>query len=225
MAIEGRIELVFNFSDLTRRATAEQKRILLELFSKNQKRIEGVLKGKFLEEIEASSTYQELKAENGVLRVEFGLATPSKTLFGITKTLIEKVKVNVKRASVENDNYILPIQFLILTLDLNGVLKSPDASYISVNSKGESTNVPWLDWLLTADGGVVVLGYQVMVGNFSNNRWSRTGQAIMRKAAGGVYSVSPQYSSVADDNFITRAAQKAAEALPDIITKEVINRG
>lgn len=225
MAIDGRIELVFNFADLTEKVTAEQKRILLALFDKNSGRVEGVLKGKFLEEIERSSTYQELKAENGVLRVEFGLEFPSKTLFSITRTLLEKVKVNVRIAIVNNDDYILPIEFRILTNDLNGVLKSPDASYISVNSKGESHEVPWLNWLLTADGGVVVVGYQVMVGNFSGNKWSRTGQAIMRQARGGVYSVSPQYSSVIDDNFITRAAQEAANALPDIITKEVINRG
>ena len=65
-----------------------------------------------------------------------------------------------------------------------------------LTAQGASLN--WIQWLLERGNDIIVEGFHIEWGNFG-----RSGQARMKVE--GAWRVPPEYSGIADDNFITRA--------------------
>lgn len=78
--------------------------------------------------------------------------------------------------------------------------------------------VPWLEWLLLAGQSRVVQNYVIEYGNSVR---SRTGLAVMRKHPSGGFSVPSEYSGTDEDNFVTRALDKASNEILELIIAEM----
>lgn len=87
----------------------------------------------------------------------------------------------------------------------------PEAHYFSDGAKGGY--VDWLDWLLLRGTEVVISGWRIDYGMRYGLESSRTGDAVMKRAAGGSYSVPSAFAGTEQNNWITRAA---AQAEPEI---------
>lgn len=75
------------------------------------------------------------------------------------------------------------ISFTVTTDDLGQyVLSEVQGIYTSENSKGESTQIPWLDWLI--NGGRVSATVSIS-GDFADKVFSRSQRAIMTNPNGG----------------------------------------
>ena len=87
--------------------------------------------------------------------------------------------------------------------DYSDVLGVPAAQYLSVNAKGESTVVPWLEWLLLKGRSFVARGH---VYNPVSNVHSRTGFGLMKKKKTRIsWQMPAEHSGLRDNNWITRA--------------------
>lgn len=108
----------------------------------------------------------------------------------------------------------------IIKDDYRDIIGLPIAKYISTNqTTGESTLIPWLEWLIFAGDSIIIKTYSIAIGKFKK---SRSGGAIMRKitkkadvkkiygpfnkqnSAVG-WRVPPKYSGLDNNNFLTRA--------------------
>lgn len=79
------------------------------------------------------------------------------------------------------------------------VLVSQAANLIT--EKGQS--LPWLEWLLRFGDKAIIRDYTIGVAR--NSARSRTGRAIMVKAASKRWKVPSQFAGTAQNNFVTRA--------------------
>jgi len=94
-------------------------------------------------------------------------------------------------------------------------LQADFAKYTYENAGGTHV-IPWLEWLLLRGDEPIILDYTV-------KHWpkrSRTQDLVMRRSTRS-WSVPPEFSGVADNNFITRAINAAVPEIEKIIADEV----
>ncbi len=85
----------------------------------------------------------------------------------------------------------------------NDVLNIPGASYVSINQKGNKTDIPWMEWLLTSPPFIEEYGVV-----FKISPRSRTGGALMEPITIGrttSWALPVEFQGTQEDNFITRA--------------------
>jgi hypothetical protein len=70
----------------------------------------------------------------------------------------------------------------------------------AVHKTDGAYTMEWLDWLLRMGDTPIVKGYEYQAGITG-----RSGQGIMKKKAGSVWRVPPEFAGTIDDNFVTRA--------------------
>ena len=154
----------------------------------------------------SSSTYFSLTG--GTLRAEFGL--DDYEVSTIPDILIDLIKVGVDE-NFTNNKIKININFIGEDIDLRET-----GAYTYKNKKGETYRVTWLMWLLTAGENDVVLDYSMKLVPGKG----RSEMAIMIKPkAGGSYSVDPEYSGTAQDNWITRTIRNNIEEIREIIKR------
>lgn len=101
--------------------------------------------------------------------------------------------------------------------DWSKVLGLPEASYISVNARGDSHPVNWLDWIMIQGNTIVVQDYDIKF-NLSPAEaiYSRSGDALM-KHTGGFWRVPVYYQGTQDYNWVHRAVLEGNSQINDVI--------
>ena len=151
------------------------------------------------EEIEAAPEYDSIV--NGLLRTELGIENdPSSTLQSIVAHITNHAKIDFNTAKVFNSSHAFGSLTVKIDTDVDGIIAAVGGSYET--EKG--TTIPWLEWMLKLGDEIIVRDFHIV---FNRPAYSRTNDAIMLK--GGGWRVPPQYSGDEDNNFITRAIDRA----------------
>lgn len=145
----------------------------------------------------------------GKLKADFGLSDQAadEALERVTSLIRENTVVRLNK-NVKNG------LFYSITISLlpNGLTPFFDIRYDSINDKGESHPVDWMEWLLTKGVTIINDEFFVMYGPF---RTSRSGEAIMVK--GGTFRVDPEFAGTEQDNFIVNTVKRSYQDMIGII--------
>jgi hypothetical protein len=105
------------------------------------------------------------------------------------------------------------------------VLKEGIGFLLNKNFSAYDSNgnlIDWLNWLLTAGDTIVVSDYQVFYGDYSNPP-SRSRGAVMVKTPSRGFRVDPNHAGTIEDNWITRAFDKAGREIEPILQRALVN--
>lgn len=164
--------------------------------------------------ITSSPEYQSLL--NGELREEFGIEDSQDELNAIVSYVTNNI--NVRYLSSGFGQYG-GFEISILGDDLSG-LYNIVGTYVSRSSKGVTTEIPWLEWLLTRGNNIIITNYSI--DKSEPHPRSRTGKAIMVK--GGSWQVPDEFSGVEGDNWLTRTIE-SVHAEIEFVIREIISSG
>jgi hypothetical protein len=167
----------------------------------------------------------------GKLRESFGIAEPHQALEDIAHAVRESVQVKQVRAYGDSMG---GFNITILKDDFAEVLQTRGATYtytanekLAAGKPGGIVTVPWLQWLLFSGDNIVLASVEI---NLSKPRSaSRTGRAIMvhvgtskfsnRTSRG--WSVPPEFSGVADDNWLSRVLAPLEGNIQDVLQRAI----
>jgi hypothetical protein len=150
----------------------------------------------------------------GQLRLEFGIPDTSKVNEVISK-LADTISISRNPTNINNRG--LTGGFTVYGLkadDFNGVL-SDDSAMVIDEDNGYS--LPWLEWLLLKGNKTIIQKHEVQIGP---NPTSRTGMAIMVKSNKS-WRVPPEFVGTVQNNWTTRAIERAQNAISQVIKKEI----
>lgn len=125
----------------------------------------------------------------GKLQAEFGFIEPQSVVNRLLDAIEKAIEVNI----AGKDPLLLEI-----ILDKDILMQSDIVEFSTKNG-----DVPWLEWLLSSGGKVVIYDYHIEYGIFprkSKFAGSRSGQA--RMVPGGTYAVG-KFAGTKEKNFIT----------------------
>lgn len=167
-----------------------------------------------------TSTEEYNSLTEGELMAHFGLPKGKAKFIvdSIISAFSEEVEIDVQ------DNALI---IYSIKSDFADILSMNVSSYISTNSKGISTEVPWLRWFLLEGDRIVVEDFHIDISEkYFNNRYSRSKKALMLPGGSWKPPVNPKYSGVIKDNWITSAVflfRKEYQKILGDIMKEVLN--
>jgi hypothetical protein len=148
-----------------------------------------------------------MSLSSGRLRAEFGLTfDPSSQ---IVSAIMDSLEVKVQKVDAELNG---GLTLIMQPSDFANLLSLPVAEQ-PIEKGGR---IPWLRWLLTMGDSVVVADFGVEFGPHG-----RTGKARMARGKFSPYKVNSSFSGTAENNFVTRAIERAYPAIKDIIRKEL----
>jgi hypothetical protein len=173
------------------------------------------IKGKTQSIVEAAIKAQPeyFSLLDGELRSIFGLEEPTALLEALIKAVVDGINVQYDGEA--------GFEIKIFSPDFGEVINGGFASFRSEHD----FNVPWLNWLLFYGDSVILADYSV---DFDphNPALSRTGSAIMVKLKGTAqpFRVPPEFSGVADNNWLTRSVDNIDDVLEDYIVSLIEER-
>jgi hypothetical protein len=205
-----------------RKLTANQVRPILDKVAKQtQSACRAAFRKEIMNRVEYAALFRT-SPSNYSLGAQLGLENPNGMVNPIVEAAASGIEVSPlavrgkgpKTVDFGGIQVIFRPQNLWYLTDLIG------SSYTSTSKRG-SYIIDWLGWLLFSGTNVVVLDYYVKFGTGSPN--SRTGDAVMihdpKKARN--FRIHSVYAGTANDNWITRAAKKAAPKIQRIIEKAI----
>lgn len=159
--------------------------------------------------VRTSEAYASLMG--GELQALFGLENPASALDGIVKAVGNSVVASYTPPSGPS---LGGIRIEALVADMTEPLSAAGAKYVSFSqSRGTSTEVPWLEWLLTRGDSVVVAEFEAKTGG-KKYGGTRTGKGVMvepKKRPSRGFQVPPNFSGVVDKNWLTGCMAAAAD--------------
>ena len=163
----------------------------------------------FGQELANSDEWYSLRG--GILRRHFGLADPEPALKSIQKAVSDGVRVEFAPTTPSRIT-LGGISVTLLKDDYSHLLGLPTSSYTSISRNG-AFEIPWLEWLLFGRGRILVAESEIVLTR-KPVPGSRTEFTVMstpknRPARGG--GVPPPFGGTADDNWLTRAAERSRE--------------
>ena len=157
----------------------------------------------------ASPEYDSILA--GSLKYEFGIIDSSSKLNGLINIWTNNLVINYDRPKISGSQIKSKFSANMITSNYTDVLGT-DYAVMTDESRGYS--LPWLQWLLL-DGNQTIIDSSSIV--FGNNKFSRTGYAIM--VPGGGWKVPAAFAGTANDNWITRAITNASSQIISLLNK------
>ena len=145
---------------------------------------------------------------SGQLKFEFGLTNSITKVEEIINIWANNIVLTDSPPKIRGSQITASYSISMIKSDYSDVLSAPAAKQLI-----DGGNLPWLNWLLTAGGSILVPSYDVEFGPSSR---SRTGGAIMVK--GGSYRVDPKYAGALGNNWITRAVGSVNNNIEELIT-------
>lgn len=140
--------------------------------------------------------------ENGVLKIDLGLASPSSVLIPIVNALANEVFVIINPLQIKGNRLVGGIKVQLIKGDYSKILGMPEASYISQGLLSQQQHqIDWLEWLVKRGDSIIISDHSV---RYTTHWPSRSGGGIMFKSRKG-FRIRPQFSGTIDNNFITRA--------------------
>ena len=150
------------------------------------------------------------------LQAQLGIVDPVGECEELFRIWSNEIRVGWQHTCVKGQNLRGSIYVSAIYADFQKVLSSPASQYISVNQQGESTPIPWLEWLLTLGKRIIIRTHYYRAVNSSK---SRTGLGLMfhrgdKSVAGQantqkMWRVPLKYSGTINNNWITRALDEA----------------
>lgn len=126
----------------------------------------------------------------GQLQSEFGFVEPNT----IVKKLLDAVEASIEVSVTEK-----PAQVEII-LDKDKLMSTGVGEFKTKNGE-----VPWLEWLLSSGGRVVIVGWSIEYGAFpKKSRFSGSRSGKARMVPGGTYSVQ-KFAGTEARNFMTES--------------------
>jgi hypothetical protein len=173
------------------------------------------------EELRAQDAYQSMVAEDGRLRRELGVADNVSAMESLVRDWSQSTIVTVGRPRILGSRLVGTIvQVKSVQADYQDVLEKAYASYVT--ERGDE--IPWLNWLLTRGVDLLVFDHVVWRPPVPTAA-SRTGtNTIMKKSKGGAWGVPERFAGVADNNFCTKAIEKALPRIGQVIEQQVRRR-
>jgi len=160
----------------------------------------------------------------GGLRAELGMAdyADAATLLSpILETWSQNIEFTTIPAKQLAGKISAGFRMGFIDASWNDVLSLPQAEYVSLNSKGQSNVVPWLEWLLLK-GDEPLADFFIRFGDYPKR--SRSGFALMVRKFGASWQVPANFQGTADDNFVIKALNGIQHDLRKIIRTEIERR-
>lgn len=148
--------------------------------------------------VEGSPEYQSLI--NGELSQQLGLNDIDARLKDIVGALKNSVGVSVVPVSYTGDKLRGGVNIHLIKSDFEDVLGLSAASY-----QTGTTNIPWLEWLLTQGDRIILANYPVSYQADELSRMNRgTVPVTTVLEKGGGWRIPPQFSGTLENNWLTR---------------------
>jgi hypothetical protein len=179
-------------------------------------KIENELKTTIGDIFEFSPEYKSI--QSGILQAQFGIR-PSEAnakLKGLVTQLAQSTQVNFVQLKLRGNNIDGGFRIFAFKSDFSDIL-SMNEGFQTTNA---GVNLHWLEWLLLEGDKVIISDYYFLPGSFPT---SRSGGGIMVFNNAKYWRVPPQFSGVADNNWITRTVQAYIQDL-EIIVEQAIRR-
>lgn len=150
---------------------------------------------------------------SGDLRKQFGIADTSNVDRAIDR-IVHTVKFTISPIKIGMSGLSGGIKLTIVPKELDGIIDDSSA-FVVDNERGYS--LPWLEWLLTKGGQIIIRNFEVKYGSNPN---SRSGDAIMI-SSGSNWRVPAQFAGTPNNNWITRALSTIEEKITKILQDEL----
>ncbi len=164
-----------------------------------QARLKELLRGA----IERSSVYDALVNKNQPLYFELGAIDSPEALHELIAVIQKTVYVTKPNVRKLGNRINMSIGCSAINSDFSEALSV--GVYDSVNRRGQTTKIPWMEWLLKSPP--YIRGWNVKFGDFPNT-YSRTGGAIMIEVQNGGWKLPIEFAGTLQDNFVTRAVEE-----------------
>lgn len=195
-----------------------ERAILKQLKSEVDKRMDRVLQAIItpIRGLVQKALMQQPEVESlagGVLAAEFGLPDGQNRIADIINFWVSNIQVRKTKTTVSDSRINGGFMIHMIRADYQDVLGLGQATLIT--EKGQI--LPWLEWLLLFGDRAIIRNYEV---SMTREKKSRTGLAIMVEG-GKNWSVPPQFSGVANNNFVTRAMSTIENDIERIIRRQL----
>ena len=150
----------------------------------------------------------------GKLRFDFGIPDGATKIESLLKIWTSNIDINYNPAKIKNNQIISSFSISMIKADYSDVLGTDYASVID-NIRGYS--LPWLEWLLTKGGSIIVRSFEVQYGP---NPRSRSGDAIMISSSSN-WRVPSEFSGTPKNNWITRALSTIETKIIKVLEDEL----
>lgn len=160
--------------------------------------------------IQQSPEYNSLL--DGQLKYEFGIPDSSQKLAGLVELWGSNIDIKYTLPAITNNQIKASFSISMIKVDFSDVLYS---DYAIVYDSLRGYSLPWLEWLLLEGNKTIVSNQEVII---SPNRFSRTGNAIMRNSSKS-WKVPSQFAGTISDNWITRAIDSIENDINNTIEK------
>lgn len=187
------------------------KEVLDKALVKSLNRIEPKIKTLLIDALHNEPEYSSLI--NGELRKQFGIENTNNVDIAI-ENIINSINLSITQISIGLSGLTGGIELTVVPVDLNGIIN--DSSAFVVDSE-RGYSLPWLEWLLTHGGEIIVRNFEVKYG--SNPR-SRSGDAIMVSSKSN-WRVPSQFAGTPSNNWITRALSTIEDKIINILETEL----
>jgi len=137
---------------------------------------------------------------NGQLKYEFGLPDSSSKLSGLLDIWSTNLNYAYKKPNISNGRIVSSFSVSALRIDFSDVLYT---DYATMYDTLRGYRLPWLEWLVLEGNRTIIDNHEIV---FGPSRYSRTGNAIMKKSPQS-WSVPSEFAGDISNNWITRALE------------------
>jgi|LakMenEpi03Aug12_release.lakeMendotaPanAssembly.Ray.scaffolds.fasta_scaffold699079_2 hypothetical protein len=211
MTIKFSLKLLDSDSKIRLEILSELKILLDKALIKLANRIEPKIRILLRQSLQNEPEYGSLI--NGVLRKEFGIADVGNVDIAINN-IVNSTELSIQSTTIKGSRVSGGIILSIVPKSLSGIIDDPSAFVID-NERGYS--LPWLEWLLTKGGSIIIRNFEVQYGP---NPRSRSGDAIMI-SSGSNWRVPSEFSGTSRNNWITRALSTIETKIAKVLEDEL----
>jgi hypothetical protein len=211
MTLKFSLTLLDTDSEIRSAILSEMKIVLDKALSSTAKNIEPKIKNLFKTALQNEPEYSSLIS--GELRKEFGIENTNNVDIAINN-IVNSMDLSIVKISMGNFGLTGGMQINIVPKDLTGIIDD-NSAFVIDTERGYS--LPWLEWLLTKGGQIIVRNFEVKYGP---NPRSRSGDAVM-VSSGSDWRVPSQFTGTSSNNWITRALSTIEDKILKLLESEL----
>ena len=151
-----------------------------------------------------------ISLQSGVLRFDFGLtADPGPQ---IVNAVVNSLQLIVERSTGNANGITGGFTIRLQPTDYANLLSLP----VAMQALEIEARIPWLEWLLTA-GDMIIIGHFGIEYGAGLGRSGGAHMVPLSRAPLGPYKINSAFSGTIDNNFITRAINRASGQMKKVI--------
>lgn len=153
--------------------------------------------------------------QGGQLQAELGVPDTEERIRSLIDIWAGSVRASLRSAKLQGGFIRAGLDIIAIKSDYSDVLSSSDAIYDTAGGQ----IIQWLEWLLIEGDKIIIRQYQVGLDVYGV---SRTGLGrVMISNQSSSWSVPPNFSGTADNNFVTKALDEIAPEIEQVIISEL----